>query len=94
MNMCSYGWATQQCFCGPEGWCPQKNMPLCGVATISEAPLTYLLVSPFLFGYDGLAQRVSWLSGEVVAAKGCSSNGGVRENSEDDGYDVREVVPQ
>ena len=41
-------------------------MPLCGVATISEALLTYLLVSPFLFGYDGLAQRVSWLSGEVV----------------------------
>ena len=44
-------------------------MPVCRVPTISITLLTYLLMSQFLFGYDGLAWRVSSrLGGEAAAA--------------------------
>ena len=55
---------------------------------ISVALLTFLLVLPFLFGCDGLAQRVSnQLIGETAAVSG-SSNGSVRESIKDGNYDV------
>ena len=60
---------------------------------ISVALLTFLLVLPFLFRCNGLAQRVSsQLSGETAAVSG-SSNGSIRESIKDGNYDVQEVFP-
>ena len=90
--MRSYSWATQQSVSAGLMIGACKNMPLCGVS-ISVTLLTYHLMSPFLFGSDGLAWMVSsQLSGEAAVASG-SSSGSVRESVEDGIYNIWEVVP-